>query len=68
MHDSWPETKSVRGELMNYYYLHKISSDITEIRSILHIDLKGNIGSSIYSKFADTQYDAFKLLIEKLRQ
>ena len=66
VHDTCPETKSVRGELLLYYYLHKITPRRTEIRSILHINLKGSIGSTIYNKFADSQYDEFRLLKEKL--
>ena len=62
VHNSCPETKWVRGEITSYFYLHKVFSWKTEIRSILHINLKGYIGGTIYNKLASSQYDAFRLL------
>ena len=52
--------------MLIFTYFRKVSSNKTELKNVLHIDLKGSVGSMIYNKFAAAQYDAFKKLNDEL--
>ena len=67
-HEDVPETKAVRGEFDNLFWIKKISADQSKIVNLLHLYLKGNLPGIAKGMIPKKHLEEFVSLRKKMEE